>query len=327
MLGQSGLSLSNRRQSQRLRLCIPVQYFVGSVQCQGEIVDISSGGMCLRVSSQPPAGSLITVSPLPGSQMPGRQQITCRIAWRGFVRPDLQIGLRFQKPPDKVPEYWVQSLLSHLDPHRGRRRFRRFGCDLGVHLLDESKQLVTDGLCLDLSQGGCLIELRRRLGVVGKRFRLGLGAGRFETNLALNSVVLYAVPTPVGAFPRYRIKFLRMEKAQSRRLQGLIRCCLEQAQPFCDEPQLDPEIQDRLCRLVLSKPHLRQAPKALIIDQKPPLETQGTPPHEPLCLPHPAPLKQRKSMLRCPSLWAARTLTLAGGLRCRRGFLGGVYSG
>ncbi len=306
MLGQSGMSLSNQRQHQRLGLSVPVLYYVNGVQHQGELLDISAGGMRLRVATLPALGSMITVSPNAGNCMPGRQRIPCHLAWRRFVRPEPQIGLRFQASPDTIKEYWVQTMLCHLEPHKGRRRFRRFACELGVHLLDGSRSLAT-GVCLDVGLGGCLIQLQHPLGV-GKRICLGLGAGRFESNLALDSVVVYAAVKEIGQLPLYRVRFLRMEKSQSRRLQSLIGCCLDQDHPFGDEPKLDARVQEEICR----QPPLPRVVNKRVPMKFAPLERPLVPVvrEEPLWrLPHPQLLRKRAQVLRCPSLWAARAIT------------------
>lgn len=310
MLGSSDVSLDNRRRHPRLRLRVPVVVKLGERELAGELLDISATGMRVALASAPTVGVTVRVSAGPGSPLVGRQRLLCSVAWVRVQRPGYEVGLAFQADPEELGHSWIQPILRHIDARRTPRKHRRIQARLHVRLLGEHE---AEGHCLNLSSGGCLLQVKLPL-VAGEVVRLGLGTGRREYSVVVNGTVLCQLPSQHRQL--YRVQFLRggSQEREHCRLRSLIQSLLQYEElTIKDEPELDLETLTENWHPVQGPPEAQPVPEltpepAIVPDLKRPAVA---PPLWQRLAPTTAPVKPRQPVFRTPSLWAARNLPVA----------------
>lgn len=124
---------------------------VGRRKVQAEILDVSRGGLRLRLSQSLPLGRQVEIKPKHRSR--GRAPVTAVVRWQGQGEA-LEAGLEFTEPAGKLSRKWLRKLF----PGRGKawtegRQHRsevRAGCRLPVVSRDGS----WEGEIVDLSESG-----------------------------------------------------------------------------------------------------------------------------------------------------------------------------
>lgn len=349
LLGRPNLSLDNRRQAARLRLRVGLLCKLGDEEVEGELLDISATGMRILLKTFVELDETIRVSAPDQSGLVGRQRLICRVAWVRPRRPEYEVGLEYNDSDENLAHSWIQLALRHLDPEQVKRRGRRIPANLFVHVSDSQNNPLGRGICVNISTGGCLLQMERHI-PREELVKLGLGPSDLEASIFLSGRVLNHIPsTEFGQF-LHHVQFFPGENRNHSRLRSLMLTLLqelEQETLTSEDPQVELEqpaeesLFTRLSRVnpppsppkpAEPEPQPHQIPGPAELNFKPgaplplgaPVEfgvarLEPTPP-PPLSEPvlsdrigPQAPLHTRTYELRSTSLWAARNLPV--GLR------------
>lgn len=241
LLGRPNLSLENRRGHQRLRLRVPIACKLLDEEHPAELLDISATGMRVLMPCPVHVEDTIRVSAIPETGLVGRQRLICRVAWVRPHRPEWEVGLEYHDTDENLAHSWVQLALRHLDPDQVNRRSRRIPANLRVHVANVEGELVGRGLCVNLSTGGCLLEMDRPL-LNDEVVKLGIGPNETDPNIFLSGRVLRHIPGgDVGKY-LHHIQFFPGENRNHQRLRSLMLTLLEELKSLdlkVDEEELD----------------------------------------------------------------------------------------
>jgi hypothetical protein len=230
MLGRPNISLDNRRQSQRLRLRVPVMCKVDDDEFEAELVDLSSTGMRVVLPRPVEVEDTVRVSATDKTGLVGRQRLLCRVAWSQWKKPYCEVGLEYNDSDENVAHSWVQLALRHLDPDKVKRRARRIAANLPCQVTSAQSELVGRGVCLNLSTGGCLLQMDRLI-PKDEVIRLGLGPNTEEPNIFLSGRILsHVTQQDYGKF-LHHMQFFSGENRHHTRLRSLILTLLEELGP------------------------------------------------------------------------------------------------
>lgn len=331
MLGRPDVSLENRRKDQRLRLKVPVLARVDQEDLKAELLDLSPTGMRLRLPQSVERDDTVRVSASQESRLVGRQRLLCRVVWVKRRKPGCEVGLEYNDSDENLAHSWVQLALRHLDPERVKRRSRRIPAYLFVHLADHEGLELGKGICVNISTGGCLLQMDRHL-PLDQGVRLGLGPGDSEPSIFLTGKILSHVEGGEPGQFFHHVQFYPGENRNHQRLRSLLMTLLEEVGEqeglqdnaeveLEDEVEQAPSLFARLGQQPAepvppvgpdSPPKARPAraesppipkPKAPASDSKPLSERLGKP----------TPVQKTRSYTNRPnSLWAARNLPLRG---------------
>lgn len=310
MLGKSRITPCNRRRNPRLKMCLPVICKLGTCDYPANLLDLSADGMRLELTRPLRVGQEVKVSSLPGSPLCGRQLLTCRTAWVGR---DHQVGLVYCESPRKLAQSWIHRVLRNLDCDRVRRRTRRIECRLHVRLMPLDGRSPVNGICLNLSAGGCLVQLRENV-TVGETVTLGLGSGPNDFHAVLQARVLKRARTSDPHKVLYHLQFWGAGQRANPRLHSLVLSLIAPGSEAGDEPELDLEQQHFYSQQFEPVEVLRRArvvpPRQTTVvatrsqQMACPALSQKIKAPTGTCLP-------REVVARCPSLWMARALPVS----------------
>lgn len=246
LLGRPDVSLDNRRQSQRLRLRIPVTAKLGIQEVKAELLDISPTGMRLRLPLRVEEDDTLRISSSQETGLVGRQRLVCRVAWVKAKKPEYEVGLEYHDSDENLAHSWIQLALRHLDPEQVKRRSRRIPAYLFVHVADAQSVDLGRGICVNISTGGCLLKMDRRL-PLEQGVRLGLGPGDQEPSIFLTGKILNHVPSNERGEYLHHVQFYPGENRNHQRLRSLMLTLLEELEnevDFEDEPEIALEDED-----------------------------------------------------------------------------------
>lgn len=241
LLGRPNISLDNRRQAARLRLRVPILCKLGEEEVEGELLDISSTGMRILLKAFVEAEETIRVSAPDQSGLVGRQRLVCRVAWVRPRRPEYEVGLEYNDSDENLAHSWIQLALRHLDPEQVKRRSRRIPANLFVQVWDGHNISLGRGICVNISTGGCLLQMERHLNredVV----KLGLGPSDLEASIFLSGRVLNHIPSPEFGQFLHHVQFFPGENRNHSRLRSLMLTLLqelEQEALVSEDPEVD----------------------------------------------------------------------------------------
>jgi len=269
LLGRPNISLDNRRQSQRLRLKVPVQCKVAEREFPGELEDISSTGMRLIVREQVLPDETLRVSATEQTGLVGRQRLICRVAWVRPRRPECEVGLEYNDSDENVAHSWIQLALRHLDPGQVNRKSRRIPANLFVQVSDGHGIKLGRGICVNISTGGCLLQMDRHI-PKNEVIKMGLGPSDREASIFLSGRILSHIPSSDHGKCLHHLQFFPGENRNHSRLRSLLLTLLEELElenlPR-EEPELEleeleaPSLFDRLSLAASPTPAPEPAPE------------------------------------------------------------------
>jgi hypothetical protein len=281
LLGRPNLSLDNRRGHQRLRLRVPVVCKVGAEEHPAELLDISATGMRILVPARVNEEDTVRVSAIPETGLVGRQRLICRVAWVKQRKPEWEVGLEYHDTDENLAHSWVQLALKHLDPEQVNRRSRRIPANMNVQVSDAAGEVLGRGLCVNLSTGGCLLQMDRPL-LKDEVVKLGLGPSEQDPAIYMSGRVLRHVPGGDHGHYLHHVQFFPGENRNHQRLRSLMLTLLEELQQLemkVDEEEIDweneqedrePSLYERLSQVTIAP---RQGPQP-----SPPVVPQETTP-------------------------------------------------
>ncbi len=241
LLGRPNISLDNRRQAARLRLRVPIVCKLGDEEVDGELLDISASGMRIMLKTFVENDETIRVSAPDQSGLVGRQRLICRVAWVRPRRPEYEVGLEYNDSDENLAHSWIQLALRHLDPEQVKRRSRRIPANLFVQVWDSHKISLGRGICVNISTGGCLLQMERHI-APEEVVKLGLGPSDLEASIFLSGRVLNHIPSSEFGQCLHHIQFFPGENRNHSRLRSLMLTLLqelEQEALVSEDPQLD----------------------------------------------------------------------------------------
>jgi len=326
LLGRPDVSLDNRRQSQRLRLRVPVTAKLGIQEVKAELLDISPTGMRLRLPLRVEEDDTLRVSSNQETGLVGRQRLVCRVAWVKARKPEYEVGLEYNDSDENLAHSWIQLALRHLDPDQVKRRSRRIPAYLFVQVADPQGLELGRGICVNISTGGCLLKMERSL-PLEQGVRLGLGPGDQEPSIFLTGKILSHIPSNARGEYLHHVQFYPGENRNHQRLRSLMLTLLEELEnevDFEEEPEIaledeDAEVPSIFVRMSQPVPPVVQEVR-LQVPPAPTVSRQPTPEVKPTVvvddklslserLGKPAPIqKARGHANRSASIWAARNL-------------------
>jgi len=152
-----------RRDLVRIRCHFDVQYRFGSKRHQGQIVDMSLGGMKLRCFQPPEVGDTVDVIYTVPAVNVQNQSVPCKVQWvRSRERDFVQfVGLSYDASDDVLKNSWVKMLLKQLgfrpDKIFQRRKYVRADCFVPVRVVYQRVKSF-DGRLYNLGIQGALVE-------------------------------------------------------------------------------------------------------------------------------------------------------------------------
>lgn len=329
LLGRPDVSLDNRRQSQRLRLRVPVTAKLGIQEVKAELLDISPSGMRLRLPLRVEEDDTLRISSSQETGLVGRQRLICRVAWVKAKRPEYEVGLEYNDSDENLAHSWIQLALRHLDPEQVKRRSRRIPAYLFVQVADSQGLELGRGICINISTGGCLLKMDRSL-PLEQGIRLGLGPGDQEPSIFLTGKILSHVPSPERGEYLHHVQFYPGENRNHQRLRSLMLTLLEELEnevDFEDEPAIGLEDEDAEVPSIFMR--MSQPVAVPVPEAKPKIAPPAAPTVQTAALAKPAdsvdekvnlserlgkpaPIqKTREHANRSTSIWAARNLPVS----------------
>ena len=168
-----------RRDLVRIRCHYDVSYKFGEKKHQGQIVDMSLGGMKLRCFQPPKLGDTVEVSySIPAVDIQN-QTVSCKVQWvRSRERDFVQfVGLAYDASDDVLKNSWVKMVLKQLgfrpDKIFQRRKYVRAECFVPVRVVFQRVN-VFEGRLYNLGIQGALVEGQNKLDV-GELVELQIG--------------------------------------------------------------------------------------------------------------------------------------------------------
>lgn len=198
--GSSRWDFGERRELVRLRCQLDVQYTIGSRKYQGQILDMSLGGMMLRCPQPPAQGSMTDVTYETPMEGVSEQTVRCRVQWVRSRRSDHAhfLGLSYSSNEDVLRNSWVKAILRDLGfrPERvfQKRKYVRVNCFIPAEIRFNDNDAV-EGRLYNLGANGTLLEAKSPV-VEGEAVNLTIGPydqlkpfeirGRVVTTLDVN---------------------------------------------------------------------------------------------------------------------------------------------
>ncbi|MCA9779420.1 MAG: PilZ domain-containing protein [Candidatus Eremiobacteraeota bacterium] len=139
------------RESLRFTCSEEVVCMVGRRKVQAEILDVSRGGLRLRLSQSLPLGRQVEIKPKHRSR--GRAPVTAVVRWQGQGEA-LEAGLEFTEPAGKLSRKWLRKLFPGKGKAWTEGRQQRAEVRAGCRLPVVSKDGNWEGELLDLSASG-----------------------------------------------------------------------------------------------------------------------------------------------------------------------------
>jgi hypothetical protein len=168
------------------------------------------------------------------------------VAWVKAKKPEYEVGLEYNDSDENLAHSWIQLALRHLDPEQVKRRSRRIPAYLFVHVADAQSIDLGRGICVNISTGGCLLKMDRRL-PLEQAVRLGLGPGDQEPSIFLTGKILNHVPSNERGEHLHHVQFYPGENRNHQRLRSLMLTLLEELEnevDFQEEPEIALEDED-----------------------------------------------------------------------------------
>jgi hypothetical protein len=263
-----------------LRLRVPVICKIGDEEHPAELLDISATGMRILVPTRVNEDDTVRVSAIPETGLVGRQRLICRVAWARQRKPEWEVGLEYNDTDENLAHSWVQLALKHLDPEQVNRRSRRIPANMIVQVSDAAGEVVGRGLCVNLSTGGCLLQMDKPL-MKDEVVKLGIGPSESDPAIFLSGRVLRHVPGgDVGQY-LHHVQFFPGENRNHQRLRSLMLTLLEELQQLemkVDEEEIDwensqsdsePSLYERLSQVNLAPKFADQTPPAVVTESTP----------------------------------------------------------
>lgn len=198
--GASNWDFGERRELVRIRCQLDVSYTIGSRTYQGQILDMSLGGMMLRCPQAPIQGSMTDVTYAVPRQGVSEPTVRCRVQWLRSRHSDHAhfVGLSYSSNEDVLRNSWVKASLRELGfrPERifQKRKHVRVNCFIPAQVAVSDGSHI-EGRLYNLGANGALLEARSQVGE-GDLVRLTVGPydqlapfeipGRVVTNLDVN---------------------------------------------------------------------------------------------------------------------------------------------
>lgn len=157
-----------RRELVRMRCHFDVEYRFRDKRHQGQVVDMSLGGMKLRCFQPPELGDTVEVTYKVPAVNVQNQTVPCKVQWvRARERDYVQfVGLAYNASDEVLRTSWVKMLLKQLgfEPSKifQRRKFVRAECFVPVRVVHERVK-VFEGRLYNLGVKGALIEAQQEL--------------------------------------------------------------------------------------------------------------------------------------------------------------------
>ncbi len=126
------------------------------------VLDLSSGGLRLRLPKTLEVGRAVRVSCTPQGVHHGRQRLLCRVSWvRPLVTGGAEAGLQFDDTAANREVSWYQPAMRQLATRSVQpRRHRRFATSEAVGVQAEGRSY---GVLVDLGMGGARLQLDQAL--------------------------------------------------------------------------------------------------------------------------------------------------------------------
>lgn len=220
------INLDERRRQPRLACELEATCRTEDRDVPALVLDLSSGGLRLRLPKTLQVGGSVRVSCTPKGVLHGRQRLLCRVSWvRPLVTGGAEAGLQIADTSVNQEVSWHQPALRQLTG-RGcqARRHRRFTTSEAVGVQAEGHSY---GVLVDLGMGGARLQLDAPLpnGTVVQLELLDEG----NSPLRLTGRVVGS-RREYGGFSWLSVKFHKLDAAQTEalrlRLQAL--ACEEQ---------------------------------------------------------------------------------------------------
>ncbi|MEM1010262.1 MAG: PilZ domain-containing protein [Myxococcota bacterium] len=152
-----------RRELVRMRCHYDVEYKFGDKRHQGQIVDMSLGGMKLRCFQPPAVGDVVEVSYKIPAVNVQNQTVPCKVQWvRARERDFVQfVGLAYDASDDLLRQSWVKMVLKQMgfrpDKIFQRRKYVRADCFVPVRVVYQRVHAF-EGRLYNLGVQGALVE-------------------------------------------------------------------------------------------------------------------------------------------------------------------------
>jgi len=152
------INLDERRRQPRLSCELEATCRAEDRDLPALVLDLSSGGLRLRLPKTLEIGRTVRVSCTPQGVHHGRQRLLCRVSWvRPLVTGGAEAGLQIADTTANQEVSWHQPALRQLSGRGCQpRRHRRFATSEAVGVQSERHAY---GVLVDLGMGGARLQL------------------------------------------------------------------------------------------------------------------------------------------------------------------------
>lgn len=165
-----GRLFGERRRQIRAHCQIPVQIQTPDGTLEGTAIELSPGGVRVRLGRELKVGLAVRLNWLGSPEEP----VNCTVTWNR----EQQTGLTFCDPPEKLADCWVYRLLNDLGipvhQNRERRQHIRAKGPIEAWLVTAEGEPLRPVTVADLSSGGALLETDPEM-TLPEQFHLRLG--------------------------------------------------------------------------------------------------------------------------------------------------------
>ena len=157
------ISLDERRRQPRLACELEATCRYGERDVPALVLDLSSGGLRLRLPKTLEVGRTIRVSCTPQGVLQGRQRLLCRVSWvRPLLTGGAEAGLQVDDNAENLSLSWHKPALRQLNSRTTQpRRHRRFATSEAVGVCQAESHAY--GVLVDLGLGGARLQLDQAL--------------------------------------------------------------------------------------------------------------------------------------------------------------------
>ncbi len=194
-------------------------YFEGR-PIEGRILDISLGGMKIRVSPGPKAGQDVTVgNPMPDART--SDPVKAKIAWVRDARTGdgkVDVGLQFSEAPESLGRSWIIQVINKIGTQTrqiNQRKYTRAIANLPVDIEINREKLK--GTALDIGLGGALVATSRPF-TPTTRFQMSVGPFGSHDVLDVRSEVVQSRRDEEKEEWQQSVKFIEMGPSQTKLL-------------------------------------------------------------------------------------------------------------
>ncbi len=187
---------------------------------EGRIMDISLGGMKIRVNPGPKAGQDVTVgNPMPDART--SDPVKAKIAWVRDARTGdgkVDVGLQFSEAPESLGRSWIIQVINKIGTQTrqiNQRKYTRAIANLPVDIEINREKLK--GTALDLGLGGALVATSRPF-TPTTRFQMSVGPFGNHDVLDVRSEVVQSRHDEEKAEWQQSVKFIEMGPSQTKLL-------------------------------------------------------------------------------------------------------------